>query len=182
VNLISQQAVAGWLLILSFIIFVPSGILFTGRAIWKWTVAQTQSYLVWERSILMTAILSLTLGLVLLERLLEAAGDTVLPPSGMVIFLIGAVLVFVAETLFLSRHEWIYAQTVVFVILSFLAQGIFGISILRTGFLPGWIGWATVIWSLAWLIILPIARPRDIYYPWLHYVAPFLMGIALLVR
>jgi hypothetical protein len=44
------------------------------------------------------------------------------------------------------------------------------------------VGWATVIWSLAWLIILPIARPKDMYYPWLHYVAPLIIGIALLAK
>ena len=179
---ISQQIVAGWLLILSGIIFVPGGLLYTGRAIWKWPAGQSQSYLYWERGLVMAAVLIATLGLVLLERLLEAASDRILSPLGMAIFLIGAVLVIAAETLSLCRQEEVYPMIVVFIILAFLGQAAFGAAILGTGFLPAWVGWATILWNLAWLVILPIARPDNMYYPWLHYVAPLLIGIALLSR
>jgi hypothetical protein len=130
----------------------------------------------------MAAILVAALGLVLLERLLEAAGDKILAPSGMVIFLIGTVLVIVAETFSISRQEQIYALIAVFVVLIFLGQAAFGGSILRARLLPGWVGWVTVIWNLAWLVILPIARPQDMYYPWLFYLAPLIIGISLLGR
>ena len=129
----------------------------------------------------MAAILVATLGLMLLARLLEAAGDTILAPFGQVIFLIGVVLVLAAESFSLGRQESSYALIVVFVVLAFLGQALFGASILRTGLLSGWVGWATILWNLAWLIILPIARPQDMYYPWLHYVAPLMIGIALFV-
>jgi hypothetical protein len=180
-NVISERVVAGWLLILCGMIFVPSGLLYAGRAIWKWPVAQSQRYLYWERGLVMGAILVATLGLILLTQLLEGAGDRIVSPLAMTIFLIGTVLVFVAESFSLKLQEYIYPPIVVFVVLAFLGQAAFGVSILRTGYLPGWVGWVTVIWSLAWLIILPIARPQDMYYPWLHYVAPFVIGIALLV-
>lgn len=176
----SEQVVAAWLLILSSIIFVPGGLLYTGRAIWKWAVAQSRSYLYWERGLVMAAILVATVGFILLAQLLEYAGDRILSPIGMAIFFIGTILVLVAETLSLKFQDYIYAPIVVSVILAFLGQAIFGASILRSGFLPSWAGWATVIWSLAWLVILPIARPQDMYYPWLHYVAPLIIGIALL--
>ena len=179
--LTSQQIVCGWLLILSGVIFVPGGLLYTGRAILKWPAAQSQSYLYWERGLVMAAILDATLGLVLLERLLGAAGDQILTPIGLTIFLIGTVLVLTAETLSLGRQEMIYAPIVVFVVLAFLGQAAFGAAILRTGLLPAWVGWATIIWNLAWLVILPIARPQNMYYPWLHYVAPVIIGIMLLV-
>jgi hypothetical protein len=119
---------------------------------------------------------------VLLERMLEAAGDTILAPLAMVTFLIGAVIVIVAETLQLSGQESVYSPIVVYVVLAFLAQAVFGVSLLRTGLLPGWVGWATVIWNLAWLVALSILSPRDIYYPALHHAAPLMIGIALLVR
>ena len=70
----------------------------------------------------------------------------------------------------------------VFIFLSLLGQAAFGVSILRAGLLPGWVGWVTVAWGVAWMVILPIARPQDMYYPWLHYVVPLTIGIALLVR
>jgi len=182
IDVISEQIVAGWLLILSGVIFVPGGLLYTGRAIFKWPSAQSKSFLYWERGLVMAAILVAALGLILLERLLGEAGDKVLPPIGMTIFLIGTILVLTAETFSLQREEYIYIPIVAFVILAFIGQAIFGVAILRTGFLPGWVGWAAVIWNLAWLIILPIARPQDMYYPWLHYVAPLIIGIALLSR
>ena len=181
-NIISEQVVAGWLLILSAIIFVPSGLLFTGRVILKWPAAQSKSYLYWERGLVMTAVLVATLGLVLLERLLENASDRVLPPVAMTIFLSAAVLVLAAESFGLKLDEYMYAPVVASVILAFIGQALFGAAILRTGFLPAWVGWAAVVWSLAWLVILPIARPHDMYYPWLHYVAPLIIGVALLKK
>ena len=179
-DVLTEQVVSGWLLILSGMIFVPGGLLFTGRIIWKWPSAQSKVYLYWERGLVMTAILVATLGLVLLERLLEDAGDRLLPPLAMTIFLIAAVLVLTAETFSLHEQAYIYVPIVAFVILAFIGQALFGIAILRTGFLPAWVGWATVIWSLVWLVLLPLARPQDMYYPWLHYVVPLIIGIALL--
>ena len=178
--LTSQQIVCGWLLILGFVIFLPGGLLYTGRAIFKWPAAQSQNSLYWERGFVMAAILVAALGFVLLERLLGAAGEQILAPLGLTVFLTGTILVLAAETFGLDRQQMIHAPIVAFVVLAFLGQAAFGAAILRTGFLPGWVGWATVIWNLAWLVILPIARPQDIYYPWLHYVAPLMIGITLL--
>jgi len=180
-NLIPQHIVSSWLLILSGIIFVPGGLLYTGRAIWKWPAAQSKGYLYLERGLVVAAILVAALGLVLLERLLEAAGDDILAPLGLVIFLIGTVLVITAEAFSISGQVQVYALIAVFVVLIFLGQAVFGASILRTGILPAWVGWTTVIWNLAWLVILPITRPQDMYYPWLYYVAPELIGIMLLL-
>lgn len=181
-GLFSEQIAAGWLLILSTQIFLVGGMLYTGRAIWKWPAGQTHRYLLWERGFVMAALLVAVLGLTLLERTLEAAGDRILAPSGLVILLIGAGVVIFAETFFISRQEWVYAPVVAFVVLAFLAQAVFGAALLRTGLLPAWVGWGTILWNLGWLVVLPIARPRDMYYPWLHYVAPLLIGIALLVK
>jgi hypothetical protein len=168
------------LLILSGIIFSAGGMLYTGRAIWKWPAGKTHRYLLWERGFVIAALLVAVLGLNLLERMLEAAGDRILAPSGMVLLLIGSGVVIFGETFFISRQEWIYAPIVAFVVLAFLAQVVFGVALLQTGLLPGWVGWTTILWNLAWLVVLPIFRPRDIYYPWLHYVAPLLIGIMLL--
>jgi hypothetical protein len=46
--------------------------------------------------------------------------------------------------------------------------------------MAAWIGWATIGWNLVWLLVLPLATPRDIYFPVLHHVMPLVMGIALL--
>lgn len=181
-DILSQQVVAGWLLILSGMIFLPSGILYTGRAIWKWPAAQSRSYLYWERGLVMAAILVAALGFILLAPLLESAGDRILPPLGTAIFFAATVLILTAETFSLHLQTYVYAPVVAFVILAFIGQALFGVAILRTAYLPGWVGWATLSWNLAWLVILPLARPQDIYYPWLYYVAPLIIGIALLTR
>jgi hypothetical protein len=181
-SLFSEQIVSGWLLILSGIIFLPGGMLYAGSNIWKWPIGNTHRYLLWERGFVMAALLVALLGLRILEGMLEAAGDKILAPSGMSLLVIGAGVVIFAEAYSISRKEWVYAPIVMFVILAFLAQALFGGALLRTGFLPGWIGWATILWNLGWLVILPMARPKDMYYPWLHYVAPVLIGIGLLVK
>jgi hypothetical protein len=147
-NFVSEQAAAGWLLTLSFFIFAVGGILYTGRAIWKWPAAGTPAYLRWERGFVIAALLTAVLGLNLLERMLEAAGDSILAPSGMVLFLTGAVLIIVAETLYLEGQEWTHATIVVFIVLAFVGQAVFGAALLRTGLLPGWVGWATILWTL----------------------------------
>lgn len=181
-DVLSVQVVAGWLLLLSGFIFSVGGTLYTGRAIWKWPAGQTHRFLIWERGFVIAALLVAVLGLNLLEGMLEAAGDRILAPSGMALMLIGAGVSVFAETFSISRQEWIYAPTVAFVVLAFLAQALFGVALLRTGLLPAWIGWVTILWNLGWLVVLPIARPKDMYYPWLHYVAPLLIGIGLLLK
>lgn len=179
-DLFSAQIAAGWLLILSAFIFLIGGMLYTGRAIWKWPAGQTHRYYLWERGFVIAALLVAVLGLNLLERILEAAGDKILAPSGFVLLLIGAGMVIFAESFSISRQDWLYAPIVTFVTLAFLAQAAFGAGLLLTGLLPAWVGWTTIIWNLGWLVVLPIARPKDMYYPWLHYVAPLLIGIGLL--
>ena len=143
-NLFTEQAVAAWLLILSGITFLPGGLLYCGRAIMKRPAAQSRRVLFLERGIVMAAVLFAALGLALLGRLLQTVGDGILSSMGMTIFLIGAVLIIAAETLSLNRQEWLYTTIVVAVILIFLGEAAFGGSILRTGLLPAWVGWATL--------------------------------------
>jgi hypothetical protein len=176
---VSTRTIAASLLILSLIVFGFGGALFTGRAFWNWPTGN--SHLIWERGFIIAAILTTVLGLALLEDLLRAAGDSVFARLGMMTYLVGAVVVVVAETAYLSKREWIYSQIVLYVILAFLAQAAFGVALLRTGLVAGWAGWGTVIWNLGWLLVMLIIRPSDIYFPVLHHVAPLIIGIALLV-
>ena len=177
---ISERTVAASLLVLTFMVFTVGGVLYTGRAMLKWQIADIRSYLIWERVSIITATLATLLGLVLLEDILRAAGDSFLARLGMVTYLFGALLVVAAETTYLNKNEWNYAQVVAYVMLAFLAQTAFGIALLQTGLVPAWVGWTTVIWNLGLLVVMLIVRPKDIYYPVIHYVAPLIIGIALL--
>jgi hypothetical protein len=177
---VSTRTIAASLLILSLIVFGFGGMLFTGRMFWGWPI--NNSHLIWERGFVIAAVVITVLGLVLLEDILRSAGDAVLARLGMMTYLIGAVVVVVAETAYLGKRDWIYSQIVFYVVLAFLAQAAFGAALLQNGLVAGWAGWGTLIWNLGWLLITLIVRPRDIYYPVLHHVAPLIIGIALLTQ
>jgi hypothetical protein len=179
---LSERQVTAVLLILCFAVFAVGGILFTGRAFLKWPAAESSAYLIWERGFIVAAVLINLLGLALLEAILRAAGDSVFARVGLIITIIAVAVVVVAEASIMSNRGTVDAQIVIYIVLSFLAQAAFGVALLRTDVVAGWVGWATIIWNLAWLVVLPIVSPRDIYYPVLHHAAPLLIGIALLVR
>lgn len=179
---LSARTAAASLLILCFVVFTFGGVLFMGRAFLKWPIAETSSHLLWERGFVICGVLATVLGLALLEDMLRAAGEPVLSRLGMMTYLFGAVIVVAAETAYLSKRDWIYPQIVLYVVLAFLAQAAFGASLLQTGLVAGWAGWAAILWNLGWLLVMLIVRPRDIYFPVLHHVAPLIIGIALLVQ
>ncbi len=179
---LSTRTLAASLLVLCFVVFIFGGALFTGRAFLKWQIAETSAHLLWERGFVIAAVLTTVLGLALLEDMLRAAGEPVLSRLGMMTYLVGALVVIVAETAYVAKRDWIYPQIVLYVILAFLAQAAFGAALLRTGLVADWVGWGTVIWSLGWLLVMVVVRPPDIYFPVLHHVAPLIIGVALLVR
>lgn len=179
---LSTHTIAASLLVLCFVVFTFGGVLYAGRAFLKWQIDETSSHVIWERGFVIGGVLVTVLGLALLEDMLRAAGEPVLSRLGMVAYLFGAVVVIVAETAYLGKRDWIYPQIVLYVVLAFLAQAAFGASLLQTGLVAGWVGWFTIIWNLACLVLLLIFSPRNIYFPVLHHVAPLIIGIALLVR
>jgi len=179
-SLVVERRLTAGLLILCGVVFVVAGLLYTARAIWKWPVGQTPLYLRWERGLVVAAFLISVMGFVLLEGLLRNAGDTIYARLALAIYLISAAVLVVAETTFINTSAIPYPQIVAQVVLAFLAQAAFGLALLRTGLLPGWVGWAAIIWNLGCLVVLPIIKPNDIYFPWLHYVAPMIIGIGLL--
>src|SRR5215216_1236386 len=107
---LSPRTIAASLLALSFVIFNFGGVLYAGRAMWRWQIEETASHLIWERGFVIAAVLATVLGLVLLEDILHTAGDSVLARLGMVAYLFGAVVVVVAETAYLGKGDWIYPQ------------------------------------------------------------------------
>lgn len=177
---LSIRTIAASALVLCFVVFIFGGVLFTGRAFWGWPT--DNSHMLWERGFVIVAVLATVLGLALLEDMLQAAGGSVLARLGMLAYLVGAVVVVVAETAYLGKRDWIYPQIVLYVVLAFLGQAAFGAALLRTGLVAAWAGWATVIWNMGWLFVMLIVRPNDIYFPVLHHVAPLIIGIALLAR
>jgi hypothetical protein len=79
-------------------------------------------------------------------------------------------------------YRRVYPMFVVYVTLAFVSQATIGCALAMSELIPRWIGWATAIWNLAWLAILVLARPWDIYFPILHLVMPGFIGAALILR
>lgn len=174
------RAISAILLIVSVALQGVTVFLWSGRNVLKWAV-KTPTYLNWERGSMIAAFVIAALGVSLLEIVLRDAGAIVLAHLGTTAFLIGAVIGIVVEASFLSTQGSIPALTVVIVAVLFVAEAILGGGLLASSLLPAWIGWTVVGWNIGWLVVLSITRPRDIYYPVLHFFSPLLIGIALLV-
>jgi hypothetical protein len=168
------------LLLVSFTLHFVTVFMWSGRNVLKWSV-KMPTYLNWERGSMIAAFVVAALSMSLLERVLGEAGETVLAPLGATAFLIGAVIGIIVEAAYLSAQGSIPALTVVLVVVLFVAQAILGGALVASSLLPAWVGWTVVGWNLGWLVILSAARPRDIYYPVLHFFPLLLIAIALLV-
>lgn len=176
---ISELTVTACLLILSFMVFLVAGVLFTGRALWKWEINNLPLYMIFERTLVIVPTITTSLGLVLLSDMVKASGDRFLAQLGTTAYLFGAVMVVSAETTFMSKGDWNYAQVILYVILALLAQALIGVALLQTGLTAAWIAWATIIWNLGFLIMFTMIRPRDVYYPIIHFFAPLVIGLGL---
>ena len=53
-----------------------------------------------------------------------------------------------------------------------------GAALLQAGVLAAWIGWGTILWNTACLIVLSVIARRDLYFPALHHFAPLVIGLA----
>lgn len=191
------QRVTGTLLALSCVVFLVGGLMFTARNGMAGKPAPNFAYFVVERSFVAAAAVVAAVGLWLLATLLgRAHGDVMIPAwLAAATYAIATILLVIGEASGLLKGRYPYAIMtrlqsgyysdvfiVAYVLLAFLAQLAFGVIIVRTGFLPAWIGWAAIVWNIAWPAVLPIVSSRDIYFPVLHHVFPLLAGIALLRR
>ena len=176
----SIERAAGSFLVLGFAANLAGVLMFFIRGGTSGGVTPSHAHLVWERSFLMAAVVLTAIGLVLLEGHLQNTDGRVLARAGATAYLFGGILVVAAEALNLNPGQNTYALIVIYVVLALLAQAAIGSALLQSGLLPTWIGWVTILWNIAWLVVLPVTSPRDIYYPILHHLMPLLIGIALL--
>ncbi len=175
----SLALAAGGLLLIAFAPALVGGILWSGRNQLHWAAAQSsRRYLYWERSLWIAATILLTLGFSLFAGFLQAEGEDVLSRLGFTAFLIGAVLIIVAEGYSLDAQIWAGYLARWSVVLLFLSEAAFGWGILQIDPLPHWIGWVTIIWNVGWLALL--VRAKDPYIPGIHYMMPLVIGAALI--
>jgi hypothetical protein len=179
---ILQMRIGSTLFVLSSFLSLSGVMLWTGRNMWDWPVSESAGYLIWERGFFLGAIVAVVLGLALLADGLMTKGDPIAARLGYVTYLIAGVLGLVAESYLISGREPLYALIVVHVVMAFLGQTALGVSLLITKGLPAWIGWSTIVWNLAFLVLLSTISSADVYYPIVHHVMPLLIGIAYLAR
>lgn len=153
----------------------------------------------WATISFIGAILVTLFGLNLFAGLLQDAGDPGFADVGLLAFAVGAVLwvIHLAERLtvhpwagkeltlkgvipevYTALSTWTWAMFVLFTILAFGGMMAFGGAILATGLLPHWLGWATIVYSAAGLILLAITRDA---LPIMHHLMPCVIGIVLLL-
>jgi hypothetical protein len=75
--------------------------------------------------------------------------------------------------------QWGSALFYVYALAGFLALAAYGGSLLQAGLLPAWVGWGTILFSMATLALLLITGDT---LPAFHYLPPLLIGILLLIR
>lgn len=166
------------LLIGSGVLFLAVAVMFTGRSYWAWSTGG--AFIAWERSIVIASVLMSLVGFAVLELLLRSAGAIVPTRLAFLMYLIGATVLVSAETALIGGRPYVYAQIVTWMILAFLAQAVFGVALLSTAIVPSWAGWSTIVWNVGIFALLVTVAPSDMYYPGVHFVAPVLIGIALL--
>src|SRR3712207_2390500 len=124
----------------------------------------------------MAAVILSAIGFVLLEGHFHNTDGRILARTGATAYLFAGIVLVAAEGLSLSPgfENRDFALFFIYVVLAFLAQSAIGGALLQSGLLARWIGWVTILWNLAWLVVLPVITPEDICFPILHHLMPLL--------
>jgi len=155
----------------------------------------------WANIFMGAAAVILLAGLTMLSTILEGENERILSRLGLMGFLLAAVMwvifsVFRATVTIRAAQElttnvtigavpayyeplaqWGYALFYVYAVVGFLALAAYGGSLLQVELLPAWVGWATLIFSIAILTHLLISGDT---LPAFHYLPPLLIGILLM--
>jgi hypothetical protein len=154
----------------------------------------------WANVFMGAAAVLLLAGLWLLTAMLVRAGERVFSRLGLVAMLVATVLWVVfsafraiitvraaeemtatgaAPASYESLAQWGFRLFFIYAVLGFLALTAYGVSLLQVGLLPGWVGWATIVFSVALLILMFIMGDT---LPGFHYLPGLLIGILLLIN
>lgn len=154
----------------------------------------------WANIFMGAAAVLLLAGLTMLTTILEGAGERVLSRLGLVGWLLAAVLwvIFSAfravvtvrasaemvetdtvPTYYEPLAQWGSALFYIYAVIGFLALAAYGGALLQVTLLPAWAGWATLIFSIAILVLLLVQGDT---LPAFHYMPALLIGILLVLR
>lgn len=154
----------------------------------------------WANVFMGAAAVLLLSGLAMLTTISEGAGERVLSRLGLVGWLLAAVLwvIFSAfravvtvrtaaemaatgamPTYYEPLAQWNSALFFIYAVIGFLALAVYGGALLQINLLPAWAGWATIIFSIATLVLLLVQGDT---LPAFHYFPALLIGIMLMWR
>jgi hypothetical protein len=179
----SVDRAAGLILVLSTLVQLPGLIMFWLRAGHKGGAPRSPAHYAWERTFIAAWAVLSAVGFVLLRESMQNGPGQILAVAGSAAYFFGSVLLATAEILSPAvGYGKIYRLAASYVVIAFLAQAVLGVAVIQSGLVGAWIGWASIVWNIAWLVILPLISRRDIYFPILHSLMPLVAGIALLLK
>ena len=182
VHNLSMARAAGLILILGSVSNFVAVWMFSVRTRALSPSAVRHPVFVTERIFIVAAVIITALGFVLLEGAFRDQNGHVLAKLGATAYLLGAILITTGELLGLNLGGDVREFGPMYVVISFLAQACIGGAILLSRIAPTWIGWTALVWSIGWLVLLPVVSPIGIYFPVLHHVVPLVLGVALLTK
>jgi hypothetical protein len=145
-------------------------------------LARGAAFHTWERGLLATAVILTSIGFLLLEDAFQAPDGRALARIGASGYFFAGIFLVAGEALAFTLG-WDKASVLipVYVVMAYLAQASLGGALLQSRLIAPWIGWATILWNLAWLVALFIVGWVSVgYIPILHHLMPLVIGIALL--
>jgi hypothetical protein len=164
-------------------------------------IAAQTSLFQWSFSLIICGIIVTLLGFAMLTTLFRDAGDRTFSYLALIAFLFGAVLMVIyiaaylgvsplaaqetARTGVVPGYYVLWTMTiqplfVIYTILAFSALAIYGGAILSTHLLPHWVGWLSIVYGLAGLMLAGFTAGN--VPPFLHHLMPILIGVLLLLR
>lgn len=154
----------------------------------------------WANIFMGAAAVLLLAGFTILTTILEGAGERILSRLGLVGWLVAAVLwlIFSAfravvtvqasaemagtgtvPTYYETLAQWGAALFYAYAVIGFLSLATYGGASLRADIVPAWTGWATLIFSVAVLVLMLVQGDT---LPAFHYFPALLIGILLVLR
>lgn len=177
---LTYRTLAGVSFILAFATMILGVLMFLSRVGASGVRLNFDAPLALERSLLMAAVVLTAIGFMLLESFLSQSVVHGLVRIGATLYLIATPILLTAEGIDLAQGRGFYPLYAIYIVLALLAEAVIGFALFHTRVVPSWIGALTLLWSVGWLIALPIISPRDMYYPILQHLMPLIIGIGLL--
>lgn len=178
-RLFAPRQGSGLLLLIAFVLNLGGVVLYSAGTTYGWVV-ETPAYHAWERSLFMGSYVAAALGTALLEPAVSGVGAAVPARLAATAFAMATSVALVMEALTWDGPTAPLALVVVAVLLLFGAGVLLGAALLASRLAPAWVGWTTVVWSVAWPAALPIVSPGDPDYPVLRAIPWILIGVSLI--